>query len=193
MRKFKLNETHIPLFEKSCILPLLTEYVGLVKKYSSFDISNPNNHENIADLLLQIAEFFRPSPDTRVDVLLEIAEYHQKNGYNSEVAIAQLTACAIVAEYLKVLDKAPDAFMGSQHPANLFKIACPSADLEVCPDYMLKDLPNIPGFCSSHYFSQCGMIYLILLGFDTCKRFNFYELSTKVHSLLRPLSQKYNS
>lgn len=192
MYKFKLNESHIPIFSNSCILELLTEYVNMMKQYTSFDINDPNNHENIADLLLKIAEYFRPSPDTRVDVLLELAEYHVKSGYKTEAAISQLTACAIVAEYLKVLEKVPDVFHNNQHPANLFKICTPSAGLEVCPESILSDLPKIPGFCSSHYFTQCGMIYLILLSFDTCKRYMFYELSTKVHSLLRPIAQPSN-
>lgn len=188
IRRYKKSSEHLPLFQNSCVLPILNEYLNILKEFQSFNMDDPNNHEFIADIMLKLANFFRPSPDTRADVLLEIADYHIKNKYFSEAAIAQLTAAANVAEYLTVLGRLPKVFK-DDHPANSFKIPCPSANHEICPDNLMRDIPTIPGFCTSKYFCECGLMQIIQMTIETCNRANLYELGTKVHQLLRPLAE----
>lgn len=189
MKKYNLNESHIPFFEDSVIKPLLVEYGKLERELLSYDMNDPNNHETLADVYSSISEFFRPSPDAHVQVLLQLSEYHSKYGYYSEQVCSQLAAAANVAEHLNILGRIPNLFKDNVHPANSFKVACPTADLEICPESILNDLPNIPGFCTSKYFSQCGLIYLINSAMEACKRFHLYELSIRIHSLLRNLAE----
>jgi hypothetical protein len=54
---------------------------------------------------------------------------------------------------------------------------------------ILQRTPNLRGFCDSKYFCECGLNYVIQTAIDTCKRAQLYELSTKIHSLLRPLAE----
>ncbi|OHS96296.1 hypothetical protein TRFO_37539 [Tritrichomonas foetus] len=190
IRKYQLGREAIPYFEKSEILPLVTEYVDLMKECNSLDHEDINNHEFIADIMLKIANFFLPSPDCRVDQLLELAQFQTKCGYVSEGAVAQLTAAACVAEYLTILGRLPKyVFSKQDHPALAFLAACPTADEEICPDNVMSDLPRIPGFCTSKHFCECGLIFIIQKTMETCKRARLYELSTKVHALLRPLAE----
>lgn len=189
--KYKLSGDHYDILKDTYFESMAKEFIRLLANLHHLDKNNEDHHEFYADCLLELADFFIPSPDTRVKILLELANYHQKDRYNSETAVAQLTAAALVAECLSTLERLPPkVFSDMEHPANSFTIACPSASSEVISQEILKDLPKIRGFCTSKYFCECGLINLIQTTMDTCKRASLYELSTKIHSLLRPLAEQ---
>jgi hypothetical protein len=102
--------------------------------------------------------------------------------------MAQLTAAALVAEYLTRLGRIPRYFPG-ESAADHFRIVCPSADSERCPPEVLTDLPRIHGFCTGKYFSEYGLVNLLLCAMNNCKRAALYELRTKIHVLLSPIAE----
>jgi hypothetical protein len=147
------------------------------------------NPEVYADLLLEKAELLAPSPDARVAVLLQLVAYHTERRYYSEAVIAQLTAAALVAEYLQRLGRIPHYFPGDS-AARCLATACPSAVSEECPASILADFPTIGGFCGSKQFSEYGLIFLIRTAIDACKRGQLYELSTKIRAILSPIAEQ---
>jgi len=158
------------------------------------DLENPQlqteNPDMIASLLFEKASLLSPSPDSRVEVLLQLAEHNVKNRYKSEAVMAQLSAAALVVEYMTILGKIPAHLFPSSHPAIDFEGACPSASAEICPESVMKDLPFMPGYCTSKYFTEFGLIYLIQNSMETCKVAALFELSTRIHSLLGPIASR---
>ena len=152
--------------------------------------------DRIADLWLELADFMRISPDTRVQILLELAKFQDKNSYTSESTTAYLLAATLVAEHLARKGGLPqDAFRetrddeGHVHPAKSFVDACPCAASEACRERILAETPNIRGFCTSKYFTLCSLLFLIQTAMEECKRGKLFELQVKMHSLLRPLAE----
>ncbi|KAH0795942.1 Dedicator of cytokinesis family protein [Histomonas meleagridis] len=187
IKKHGLTNDKFNILKNSNVYSIAERYMKINSKLEKLNYKDENHHDTIADCLVKLADFYIPSPDCRVQVLLELAQLHLQYQYASEAAVAQLTAAALVAEYLRVLDRLPNVFSDEKHPAKSFISACPSASSEVCPDKLLEDLPKIPGFCTTKYFCECGLIFIIQTTMDTCKRASLFELSTKIHSLLRPL------
>ena len=190
LHKHHIDEAKLALLQNSKYANLAQLFFEIWGDLQMLNNDSEENHDYVSDYLLDMADFFIPSPDCRVKVLLELAHHHLKYQYVSEAAVAQLTAAAIVAEYLSLLKKLPrNAFSDPEHPANSFVVACPSASSEVCPKVLVDDTPKILGFCSSKYFCECGLIFLIQTAMDTCKRAQLFELGTKIHALLRPLAE----
>ncbi|OHT00851.1 hypothetical protein TRFO_32364 [Tritrichomonas foetus] len=189
LMKYPIKEENLEMLINSHYRSIAKQYIELTQQLEHLDYSDDNNHEFIADLMLELANFFTPSPDCRVKQLLELAQFHLEHGYVSEGAVAQLSAAALVAEYLNVLKRLPNVFSDKEHPALSFTVACPSASSEVCTEIILKDRPKVPGFCTSKYFCECGLLSIIQTTMDTCKRAQLYELFTKIHELLRPLAE----
>lgn len=187
IKKYGLEEFQFQNLKNSKVYPIAERFMQINNELKKYNEKDESHHDLIADCLLEMANFYIPSPDCRVQVLLELAQLHLQYQYASEAAVAQLTAAALVAEYLRVLGRLPNVFSDSEHPAKSFISACPSASKEICSNELMNDLPKIPGFCTTKYFCECGLIFIIQTSMDTCKRAQLFELSTKVHSLLRPL------
>jgi hypothetical protein len=186
-------KTHCP----STVLPLLkrtTQFYGvLIRALIEIDDNlvstdlKASNPDIYSDLLMRKAELVARSPDARVRILLELMQFHVTQKYLSEAVSAQLTAAAVVAEYLLKLGRVP-ADLHDKVAAKSFAIACPSAGSEECPPEVADDLPNIRGFCTSQYFSEYGLIYLFSTAMETCKRAQLFELSGKIQMLLSPIA-----
>lgn len=147
-----------------------------------------NNYDVYSDLLFQKAELLSASPDARVSLLLELASYHTMKKYVSEAVISQITAAALVAEYLTHLKRIPHYFV-CKNPATMFCIAAPSAISEICPDDKVQHLPDSKGFCSSKYFCEYGLLCLLLKAVNTCKLAELYEITQKFHSVLTIIAE----
>ena len=190
LHKHHIDEQKCEILQKSKYAKLAEDFSLIWNDLIMFNRDSEDHHDYIGDYLLDLGRFFLCSPDCRVKILLELAQHHMKYQYVSEAAVAQLTAAAIVAEYLNLLKKLPkNAFSDPDHPANSFVVACPCSGSEVCPQILVDDTPKILGFCSSKYFCECGLIFLIQTAMNTCKRAQLFELGTKIHSLLRPLAE----
>ena len=146
------------------------------------------NPDVYSDLLFQKAELLSRSPDARATMLLDLTAYHEEMKYFSEAVISQLTVAALVAEYLDKLGRVPH-FYEPDTPIHRFTVACPSAASEECPDMVARDMPVIRGFCTSKYFTEYGLIFLIMRVNDMCRRANLFELSTKINNLLSPIAE----
>lgn len=147
-----------------------------------------NNYDIYSDLLFQKAELLSVSPDARVALLLELTTYHHESGYVSEEVISMITAAALVAEYLYHLNRIPPYFKCG-NPAKMFCLAAPSAISEIVPKDRVKILPKSTAFCSSKYFCEYGLLYLILTAVDACKRAALYELFQRFHSVLTEICE----
>jgi hypothetical protein len=170
-----------------------TPFASLVRTLSEINekLLNPElkkEPEVYSDLLFRKAELLAASPDARVAVLLELEAYHQDTRFMSEAVMSRLNAAALVAEYLVQLGRMPNHFP-SDSPAQYFVVACPSAASEACPPEIIQDPPSLPGFCTGKYFSEYGLIYLLVTTAELCKRATMYELSSKIVLLLSPIAE----
>jgi hypothetical protein len=195
------NEPHRPLDDRILKLVIGTplesltrEFAKLWKAVAEMSRNDENCHEFLVDHIVELANFFYPSPDCRVRCFLDLGQLHSQHAYASESVVAQLTAAALVAEVLACLEKLPTkGFSDPLHPAKSFLQACLSVQSEC--EYsdqirqILEETPNIRGFCDSKYFCECGLIYIIQTSIEACKRAGLFELSMKIHSLLRPLAE----
>jgi hypothetical protein len=146
------------------------------------------NPDVYADLLFQKAALLSRSPDARVHLLLELSTYHLAKGYGSEAVVAQLTAAAVVSEYMQRLARLPRDLCEKLAARN-FALACPAAAAEECPAEVTADLPRLKGFCTSKYFSEYGLILLLFRAIQTCKQVQLFELSHKIQVVLSPLAE----
>lgn len=167
---------------------MMTKQLYEINENLSKDELRTGNPDVYSDLLLQKAELLSASPDARVACLLELTAYHESTKYFSEAVISQLTAAAVVAEYLDKLDRIPH-FYAPDTPIDRFAVACPPAVSARCPPMVHRDIPGIRGYCTSKYFAEYGLIFLIMTANDTCKRASLFELSTKIHNLLSPIAE----
>ncbi|KAH0795839.1 Dedicator of cytokinesis family protein [Histomonas meleagridis] len=169
-----------------------SSFYKFIKKL--YDINKDLNDEELKEtnsdaysyLLLKKADLLRNSPDARVEMLLQLTAYNNQNQYYSEAITSQITAAALVAESLYHLGHITENF---KDPIQKFCIPCPSAMSEIYPKDLLKDIPKLKGFCTSKYFNEYSMIYLITNAQDSCKRANLFELSAKLHTLLLPIAE----
>ena len=175
-------------FTKFASFGELTKRLCEINRNLARDELRTGNPDVYSDLLLEKAELLSSSPDARVACLLELTAYHETMKYYSEAVISQLTAAAVVAEYLDKLGRIP-SFYAPDTPIDRFAVACPPAVSEKCPPMVLRDLPGIKGYCTSKYFAEYGLIFLIMTANDMCKRAALFELSTKIHNLLSPIAE----
>jgi hypothetical protein len=188
--KAQLDEKKLKLLEGSPFHPLASAFEKLWSEYRAFDGDNPLAHDFLAEAIVKLADFFRPSPDCRVRVLLKLGQLHSTHGYKTECAITQLRAAALVAEVMAYRHKIPSGvFSDLKHPANCLVAACPSAACEVFEDVILGETPEIRGYCDSNYFCECGLMFLLRTANDTCKAQALFELCIAIDALLRPLAQ----
>lgn len=166
---------------------LITDIAHINRLLNETEIEK-HNPDVFSDLIFQKSNLIAASPDARVESLLQLTQYHTETKYFSEAVISQLTAAALVAEYLDALGRLPKVFK-CINCAQLFNPACPSANSEICPDKIKKDLPKLRGYCTSKHFTEYGLIYLIMTAMEMCKRANLFELLTKMLTLLSPLCE----
>jgi hypothetical protein len=179
---------------------MVTTLHDLNKRLGAMANSSTRLREIYSDFLFQKAELLVGSPDARVTVLLELAKFHEscnKPKPWSEAIIAQMTAAAIVAEYLFRLGRIPQFFQ-SESPARQFSDACPSAAAEECPLELFEDrpgrkggrrIPAIRGFCTTKFFNEYGLVYLLISAVDLCKRGNLFELAARIQALFSPIAE----
>ncbi|OHT03168.1 hypothetical protein TRFO_06850 [Tritrichomonas foetus] len=185
--KYKMNKEKLAHLEKSSFFSTAKEYYDLVYYIDSFDQNDDNNYELIAEGLLKLADFFLPSPDSRIHILMDISKLHFKYNFNYEGIVAQVDTMALICESLYQIDNIPSIFAHKNHPALDFVELCPYALHEVFPDELMNDLPYIPGFATTYYFSECGILYLYNNCMNQCKKFELNEFMAKCHQLFRPL------
>ena len=181
-----------PPTEETLALLESTEYIQLARKL--FDINKDltpqfkaENPDIYSFLLKEKSDLLIDSPDSRVDVLLQLYEHQNVSGFKSEAVMAQLCAAVLVSEYMSFFKRIPYDFFGSDHPAEKFTVACPAAKAMIVPPDQVKNNVVMRGYCTSRYFTEYGMIYLIQASMETCKTGNLFELSTRIHSLLNPV------
>ena len=180
--------------EETVSLMASTEYKDLTKKLYELDkqLTPQLKEENpsvYSYLLLEKEELLIMSPDSRVDILLKLYEHQNATGFISEAVMAQICAAALISEYLCLFQ--PDLWKNDifqcDHPAEKFTVACPAAKSMIVPPDQEKDRIQLRGYCSTRYFTEYGMIYLIQAAMETCKKGTLFELSTRIHSLLNPI------
>ncbi|KAI5501669.1 memory T cell proliferation [Trichomonas vaginalis G3] len=181
------TEEHLKLMQNTKFKDF-TEKLFNINKDLTQDLKT-KNPDTYAFLLYQKAEHLKASPDIQIEILLQLHAHQLSVSYNSEAVMAQLTAAAIVAEYMYHFKKIPEEFFRSNHPAAKFANPCPVAIKYCVDDNEINSLPVLRGYCTSKYFTEFGLIYLIQTAMETCKQVSLFELSTRIHSLLSPIAQ----
>ena len=180
--------------EETVELMAATEYKDLCKKIYDLDAQltpqlKAENPSVYSYLLLEKEELLIMSPDSRVDILLKLYEHQNATGFISEAVMAQICAAALISEYLCLFQ--PDLWKKDifqcNHPAEKFTVACPAAISMIVPQDQEKDRIVLRGYCTTKYFTEYGMIYLVQAAMETCKKGTLFELSTRIHSILNPI------
>ena len=185
--KCKQDEHSIDLLRNTSYGPYIESvYILDCNLTPEMKASNPDIY---SDLLFKKLTLLEPSPDARVEVLMQLYEHQYNSGYKSEALMSQLCAAALVSEYMWHFKKIPFEFFRTEHPAEKFISACPPANCMVLQDDKVRLLPVMPGYCTSKYFSEFGLIYLIQLSMDIAKGADLYEISTRIHGVLSPIAQ----
>jgi hypothetical protein len=83
--------------------------------------TDENCNEFLADHIIELANFFHPSPDSRVKDLLDFGVLHSQHVYTSKCTIAQLTDPALITEVLACQQRFFEGvFSDHVHPAQAF-------------------------------------------------------------------------
>lgn len=187
LSKVQLTEQMVEALKTSSFASIAERLFEINKHLANKELRT-GNPDVYSDLLFQKAELLSRSPDARAESLLELTAYHEEMKYLSEAVISQLTVAALVAEYLDRLGRVP-RFYEPDRPIDRFTVACPSAVSEMCPEFLQKDMPVIRGFCTSKYFTEYGLIFLLMRVNDMCRRANLFELATKINNLISPIAE----
>ncbi|OHT03901.1 Dedicator of cytokinesis family protein [Tritrichomonas foetus] len=185
--KVGVTQDVLEVYKKASFSQLVETLYEINSLLASDDLRK-NNYDLYSDLLFRKAELLSDSPDARVASLIELTNYHDEMGYVSESIISELTAAALVAEYLTHFHRIPRYF-NCDNPAKKFCLAAPSAISEVVPLSIVNNLPKSRAYCTSKYFCEYGMIYLVMTAMEKCKRAALYELQTKIHSILSVIAE----
>ncbi|OHT04801.1 Dedicator of cytokinesis family protein [Tritrichomonas foetus] len=152
---------------------------------------NETNIEKYGDDLLLRSKAYAASPDACAEEISYLVQYHHRNKYISEEMMAQIYLIALIVEYLTVLKHIPNAYH-MDHPALVFKDTCNSVVDHICPEFIMKDIPDIPGYCDSPMFTDAGIFTILQELHSTCKAASLFEISNEVKILTYPLLEQRN-
>jgi hypothetical protein len=116
-----------------------------------------------------------------------LGEYHEINGCLSEALVAKVFMLAMVTEFLA---QTKQIGRSVEHPAILFEKVCSGAKLLVCPEEMVNDIPDIPGFCDSALFRPAGCAVLLHSIINLSTKSCLFEYGCAVLRLTVPLFEE---
>lgn len=170
----------------------LRKFIGIFHNLTEISelLGNPKlSPEQRTDYLFQRFVILAGSPDAQFEVLEELKNSQSQYGNNTEYVIIILLQAALVLEYLTALKRMPNYFE-SPHPAMQFACVCPLAESIIVPDSLLRDLPNVPTFCDSPFFSELGFISLLENAFQYAREKKIFEIGLVFLDLCWPILEQ---
>ena len=188
VKKNGLTEEKVKILQSSqSVGHLAQEYFDLDQSLKKLNPDDDIVSELYAETLYKIAEFLKPSPDSRLKKLKKLGNFNLRHHYVYESFMTYINTAALILEYLGLLNRLPKVFPEEVHPALNFLNIDPAVVFEVSTDEICRDLPDMPGFCTSKYFSECGFLRLIRRAEDISKANQMFELIPKIRQISRPL------
>ena len=142
-----------------------------------------------ADYLMYRLTTLKYTPDGQFETLRELAHLHEKNNNQREVVNVKLLQAAIILEY-SVITRRISTDLFAEHPALELSSNCSIASSVVCPSNFMKDLPFIPGWATSPFFSELGFIALAHQVVDLCITNQYYEPAVAMIDILWPMLER---
>ena len=142
--------------------------------------------DEYGDLLWERACLFRLSPDATSDALKILDDFHAANDYKIESIITKIVRCSLISEYLTLLSLMPKVF-GETHAALAFNSLSPICGGMVAPQYIVDDIPRVPGFCDSPIFCESGLISILYEISDYCQTEQLFEIINQTILVFVPL------
>ena len=172
--------------EKKAFALIASKYDQLVQEQTYIDIYARCDYFWFKFVLLS------ESPDAQCQVLEEMYQFHIDGGRDIEAATVSIMQAALVSEYLTQLGRLPNYF-NKNHASTVFQRFCPMVNLIV--EYKPKEanLPVLPGFCDSKYFSPGGLNVLLLRVLEIYKKKNLYDLAESFVDIIWPIQEYWHS
>ncbi|EAX89875.1 Dedicator of cytokinesis family protein [Trichomonas vaginalis G3] len=166
---------------------IIFKYQKLLKMQDNYH----NNIELLAEVIYNKLLLFQHSPDVVCEILQEIASTSALYGYYLEFVMCNIAMLAVVFEYNTLLGRI-DKIFGCDSQAIALTHICPFAKALKCPDNILKDLPDVPGFCDSKYFHFPVIIDCIIKMINYSQEKEYHEITIDLIGIVIPFMQ-YNS
>lgn len=160
---------------------LIQKYQKVLKQMES----SSQNMELVTSAVFQKLNVFNHSPDAMCEIFTELANYNNMYGNYLEYAMCNITIAALVLEYNYLLGRIKKIF-GDDSPAKALKHICPFTEFVICPDNILRDIPNIPSYCDSRYFHIPYICEHIGKISNFCNEKGYYELTLTMIDLVVP-------
>lgn len=140
------------------------------------------DHEMLLDLMNRIAKGYQNSPDLRLTWLENMSKKHIERSNYTESAMCHIHMCALVAEYLHMLESQTYLPVG----AVSFRHITPNALSEsAVSDDVLS--PGEDGICMGNRFTETGLKNLLEAAAEKFQIAGMYEAMNNVYKVLIPM------
>lgn len=140
------------------------------------------DYEMLMDLMNRIAKGYQNSPDLRLTWLENMAKKHVERSNHCEAAMCNVHMCALVAEYLHMLESQKYLPVG----AVAFRHITPNALSEsAVSDDVLS--PGEDGVCLGNRFTEAGLKHLLETAAEKFQISGMYEAMSQVYKVLIPM------
>lgn len=165
-----------------------------ITQIAQFDtlLSDSIQFEDHCDILYSKSELLKSSPDSRYEVLSQLASLEHSQEYYAEEIQVYLLQASIAIEYLVLLGKIPKSLFDLEDAAEVMNCLSHVSKSAFCS--MKKDeLPIIPSFCDSPYFTFYSLTQLFDKIISTCSETRYFETSGDLVDLIWPLLENRRS
>lgn len=140
------------------------------------------DHEMLLDLMNRIAKGYQNSPDLRLTWLENMSKKHIEKSNFTESAMCHVHMCALVAEYLHMLESQTYLPVG----AVSFRLITPNALSEsAVSDDVIS--PGDDGICMGNRFTEAGLKNLLEAAAEKFQIAGMYEAMNNVYKVLIPI------
>lgn len=140
------------------------------------------DHEMLLDLMNRIAKGYQNSPDLRLTWLENMSKKHIERSNYTESAMCHIHMCALVAEYLHMLESQTYLPVG----AVSFRHITPNALSEsAVSDDVIS--PGEDGICMGNRFTETGLKNLLEAAAEKFQIAGMYEAMNNVYKVLIPI------
>lgn len=140
------------------------------------------DHEMLLDLMNRIAKGYQNSPDLRLTWLENMSKKHIERSNYTEAAMCAIHMCALVAEYLHMLESQTYLPVG----AVSFRHITPNALSEsAVSDDVIS--PGEDGICMGNRFTEAGLKNLLEAAAEKFQIAGMYEAMNNVYKVLIPM------
>ncbi|MDR1118762.1 MAG: hypothetical protein LBL01_05645, partial [Bifidobacteriaceae bacterium] len=154
--------------------------------------TNAADYYGWSEVMYETVVTFRASPDAQCELLEQIYDWHIKAGHEIEALSATMLQTGIVLEYMTAAHLMPNYFQ-RVHACSILAELCPMVSEIPAMQPYGEDLPVVPGFCDSFYFSTHGLCSLVSRAVAIYKRRELYDLVAQAINVLWPLLEFWHA